>query len=142
MTNKIDIVGGAPSSTNLVQGRSLNVAALKWELQPYTKGTSIQISESPTKLHNFIIRVDSQPLAAGIYPDVTVKDLHDLSVFGSKQIDSIMLQREVDCVDIAEIVRLIKKGGYLCLIGQDVSIPRFKLVLDNKEMYLKIYQKE
>lgn len=116
---------------------------LKFEILPYCRGTVLELTESPIKMLPHVIQVaegnfDYQ--GQQIQPDVKVKRLNDLAIFGSKQIDAIILQRGIEKVSISDLERLLKKGAYLLLIQTDSpDLSKFTKELHIETLNLTVY---
>lgn len=123
---------------------------LKWEIQRYIKGTVIEITQTPTKASDKNITVCEtnffDPVSgAYFHPNVKVKDIKNLAIFGSKQVDAILLQRPIGEMSTEEFARLIKKGGHLVVWGQaqfpHKEIEKFTKKREISELNVTIYER-
>lgn len=95
---------------------------LKWEALLHCRGRVMEITDSPRKVAPYTIQVAEANFdfeGQQVAPDVKVKTLSDLSIFGSKQFDAIIAQRSWTLFSIDEFARLLKKGGKLVIVQQN-----------------------
>lgn len=79
----------------------------------------MELSESPIKIAPYTIQVAEANFdyqGQQIQPDVKLKDLKDMSLFGTRQFDAIILQRQFRLVALEELKRVLKRDGKLILI--------------------------
>lgn len=98
-------------------------AEVRFDLVPYTRGRVLDIGCGPDRCFPHFIGIDNGAYATqiggGPRPDI-VADATDLSVIGDESCDSVfssyLLHELPDTLKaLKEWMRVIKKGGYLCL---------------------------
>jgi hypothetical protein len=117
---------------------------LKWEVLLRSRGTVLELTDSPVKLSPKFIQVAEGNYSyqgQEVQPDIKVQSLSDLSIFSSRYFDFIILQRDLSLIKPEELKRVLKLDGKVLYIGPDPSFLKMKLVEDLSDINLFVLER-